>query len=382
MPPRYEAGENFEELYIDPETNQRYDSRGNPITVAPQSFNPNAVAYYAGDRAQPLRYADVYPGPVNVHQNQALTDFAVRHELDSGLFIAPEIAPVKTVSKRSDIFYKVASQGADVVRNPDDLTDVRAIGATANEVQQGFDTDTYTAVDRAVRDFIPDKLADNADEVLEVMASTTRFLTSFLEYRWDARLLTNILTTGNFTNATLTAAGGGKVGAATTSLRYIHLGFNSAIAAMIQANLMYGPTHVVMASATAQRIAASPEVAGQVVYGLGATYTVQGGWAAQNYGLPAMLYGVRPVIAPHVKNTAKKGQTASFSDILTDNLIFLRVEAPGRRTRNAVTTFRVGGLNTRTYRDEGRKGTYVEVEMDQVEKITNSYSGYILTDVI
>lgn len=377
---QHEPGGNFQEIYTDPKTGARHDAKtGDPISYANQSYGKNETCYYLG-HGQPIRYADVYPGPINVHQNQALSDFAVRFELDSGMFIAPVIAPVKTVSKRSDIFYKVASQGADLVRDPDNNDDVRGVGGTANEVQQGFDTDTYEAQDRAVRDFIPDKVADNADEVLQLMTSTTEFLQQFMLYRWDARVLA-LLAAANFSNDTFTNLGGGQVGSATETNRYINLTFNAANIAMGRQNLNGYATHALMNADVASQMAASPEVAGQVKF-VNPTFTQQGGWAGPNFGLPEMLNGRRVVVAPHVENTAKKGQTAVFSDLFTDNVMFLHIEAPSRKTRNCITTFRVGGINVRTYRDEPRKGTYVEVEMDQIEKITNAFSGYLATDAL
>ncbi len=375
----YEPGEFFEEIHTD-ENGVRYDGRGNRLSIPDQSFDRNAVCYHLS-HGQRVRYADVYPGPLNVHQNQALSDFAVRFELESGLFMAPTIAPVKTVNKRSDIFYKVASQGEDIARNVTDNTDVRGVGSVANEVQQGFQTDTYTAEDRAVRDFVPDKVADNADEVLELMSSTTRFLEQFMLYRWDARVLA-LLTAANFTQTgTWTALGGGKVGSATEANRYIHLGMNAQNIELIRNNLMGGGTHIVINADVAQRMAASPEIAGQVKF-VNPTFTQQGGWAGSNFGLPDLLNGKRVVVVPHVQNTAKKGQTANFSDLFTDNAMMMFVEAPGRKTRNAITTFRVGGISVRTYRDEPRKGTYVEVEMDQTEKITNAFGGHLGTDLL
>jgi hypothetical protein len=60
----------------------------------------------------------------------------------------------------------------------------------------------------------------------------------------------------------------------------------------------------------------------------------------------------------------------------------LHVGQPGRRTLNTLTTFRKGGIVTRTYRDESRRGQYIEVEMIQTEKATNIYGGYAITTAI
>jgi hypothetical protein len=252
----------------------------------------------------------------------------------------------------------------------------------ANEVDQGFDTSTYSMVNRALRSFVPDELAENADEVLQFIQTRTRFLEQQLLFRWDARLINNVLTTGNFTSATFAAAGGGAISAATTTARYVNAAFNTVRLAVNNANLMGVPTHVIMTGDIAQKIAATPEIAGQVVYGLGTKYVTEGGWDAKSWGLPDLIYGVKPVVVPHVQNTAKKGQTASFSALMGTVMAFLYVEAPSVQTRNTITTFRKGGINVRTYRDEGRRGQFIEVEIVQDDSnVTNSYGGYLLTAV-
>lgn len=377
----YDPGQHVQEIYTDPQTGARYDATtGNQIQELIQPVSPEAICYYTSVK-MPLTYADVYPGPVNVHQNVPLTDFAIAFEIDSGIFIGPQIAPLKTGGKRSDIFYQLSR--SDVTRDYGD-GDVRAVGNTANEIQQGFDTKTFQVVDHAFRDFLPDEVADNADEVLDLTNTITTFLTTVLEFGYDKRLVQNVITAANFPDATFasTNTGGDQLQAALPTNRIIHRAYNAANLSVVRSNLMMGTNHVIMNADVAQQTAESPEIADIVKHQMGVSYVVEGGWAGPNFGLPTQLYGKTVVVVPHVENTAKKGQTDSFSDLLADSLLFLRVEAPSRRTRNAVTTFRKDGLTVRTYRDEGRKGTFIEVEMIQDERLTNANGGFILTDVL
>lgn len=374
----FQPGEYLQEIFIDA-NGQRHDANGNSIgDVPPQNYGSNDVAYYSAS-GQPLRYANVYPGPVNVHQNQALTDFSVAYELDSGMFIAPEISPIRTVDKRSDIFYKIASD--DVTRDYGNLA-IRAIGATANEITQGFDTDTYASVDYAFRDFVPDKVAANADQALQLVQATTKFLTDVLELAYERRVITaqfNTATVTNQTFASATSGGAGSIASATITLRYIHQAVNTARKAVILANNGKPPTHLVFDLDTAQRVAASSEVAEQVKYQMGPEYLLNGGWKGKNHGLPNELYGLKVAVVGAVSNSAARGQTAVNSFLLSNTMGLFIVEPPALKTRNNLTTFRVGGLTVRTYRDEARKGTWTEVEMDQTEKVTNSVGGLLLT---
>lgn len=376
----FQPGEFKQEIYVDPKTGARYDAQtGNPISDVPhQSFDRNAIAYYTAN-GQPLRYANVYPGPVNVHNNQSLTDMSVAYELDSGMFIAPELAPISTRTKRSDIYFKISRD--DVTRDYGSKL-VRAIGGTANDAQQAFDTTNYQAIDYAIRDFVPDKVAANADEALQLMQSTTKFLTDIIEVGYERRVVSKMFGTANFTNTTFAAAtsdGSGTINTATNTNRYINQAFNTVRANMILANNGKPPTHVAMNVDVAQRIAASPEISEVVKYEMGVKYETDGGWSGPNYGLPDKLYGLKVAVQALPSNSAAKGQAASFAALLTNTIGFFVVENPGLKTKNCTTTFRVGGLTVRSYRDEARKGTFVEVEMDQDENITNSYGGYLLT---
>lgn len=373
----YTPGETMEEIFVDERTGGRYDSKGNQIVIEPQNYSPDAICQYSSI-GQPLKYADVYPGPVNVHQNVPLSDFAIAFEIDSGLFIAPIVAPVKTVGKRSDIYYKISK--SDILRPQ---IDDRAVGGLANEIQTPFDTDNYQVKNHALREFLPDETADNADEVLQLTTEITRFLTTVIEYGWDRRVV-NLLSSGiSTTTQTLASAPtGGKIPASLSTTPFVHRAFNFVNIAMIRANAMVGVTHVMLSANTAQAIAASDEMIATIKYTAGERVIADGGWAGPNYGLPEKLYGKRLVVLPHVTNTAAKGQADVFADLLTDTLMFLSVQAPGIRTRNAVTTFRKGGITVRSYRDEGRKGQYIEVEMIQTEKITNTNGLYSLTAAV
>lgn len=356
---------------------------GKPIDFPNFQDDTRALAY-VDDNGRRLSYTSVFPGISTVHQNVPLQDVSVKYEVDSGLFIAPVIAPVKTVDKRSNLFY-VWNRG-DITRDYSTGL-IREPSGIASEIQQGFTTSTYTTTEYACRDFLPDKVAENADEVLELATSITQFLTTVNEMAWDRRLVTNFLTAGaTFTNQTFSTAGGSTtslyIGSATQAAPYVHNAINYANIRLIQANNGLGGTHLVMNADVAQSIAACAEIRAQVVFKEADQYVANGGWAGANYGLPNKLYGKTVVVSPLPTNTAKKGQTDSFSNLLGPTMTLLHVAAPSRRTRNAITTFRFGGIQVRTYRDEPRRGMWIEVSMDQTEVATNNYGGYTLSNAL
>ncbi len=377
---KFEPGEFAEEIFTDASGN-RFDERGRVISGPTGGESPNAACYRT-ERGQVLKYAAVYPGPVNVHQNVPLTDFSVAWEIENP-GVAMKICPVHTVSKRSDIFYIQGKQGQELLRTTTDESDLRAVGATANEVQDVFDTDTYTVVNRAYRDFLPDEVADNADEVLQLSQHITGFLTSRLEQRWDARAIA-LLGTAGFPSVTFAtaSASSSKIKDATQANPYITLALNYVKAIVIAANGQKPANTFVAGLDVCQAMAAAPEIRSQVVYDLAGAYLQKGpGWNSDQLtgGLPPMFGGLNTVCAYNVQNTAKKGQANSFSAVLSNLFYILHVGTPGRKTLNSLTTFRKGGIVTRTYRDEGRRGMYIEAEMIQTEKVTNANGGHTVT---
>jgi len=378
-------GESAQEIFTDA-NGVRFDARGNVIVVGPSAGLSVNDACYRTERGQLFRYADVYPGPVNVHQNVPLTDFSVAWEIDNP-GIAAKIAPVHTVSKRSDIFYVIGAQGKEELRTPTDESDLRAVGATANEVQDVFTTSTYTVVNRAYRDFLPDEVADNADEVLQLSQHITQFLTGKLEQRWDARVIALLPNAqSSFATQTFATASGSsvKIKDATQTNPYVTLALNYVKSKMILANGQVPPNTLVGGLDVCQAMAACAEVRQQIVYDVASQAIRQGGMNPNMLtgGMPEVFSGLKTVCAYNVQNTAKKGQTASFSAQLSNALYVMHVGTPGRKTLNAITTFRKGGIATRTYRDEGRRGMYIEVEMIQTEQVTNQYGGQEITACI
>jgi len=375
----YTPGEFAQEIFTDASGN-RFDERGNIIGGGQQIADP-AQPVYRTERGQVLRYANVYPGPTNVHQNVPLSQFSIEWELENP-GIATRICPVCTVSKRSDIYYIIGQQGQELLRTPTDESDLRAVGAVANEVQDVFNTTTYTVANRAYRDFLPDEVADNADEVLQLTQHITGFLTGKLEQRWDARVIALLAASGFNSQTFATAsASSSKIKDATQAAPYITMALNYVKALTILANGQKPATHFVAGLDVFQGIAQSPEVRPQVVYDLGKAYLENIGFNKNQLtgGLPPVFGGLETVCAYNVQNSAKKGQTNVFATLMSNVMYVLHVGTPGRKTLNSLTTFRKGGLVTRTYRDEGRRGMYIEVEMIQTEAVTNAYGGQIIT---
>ncbi len=387
----FEAGEFLEHITSDGKGRRVNASTGEEVYMPgpadPQIFCRNSkheVVRYADvlrsiNGGQVFRYA--YPGPLDVHVNKALSDFAVSYELGEDMFVAPKLSPVKTVEKRSDVYFTIAR--GDVTRDYGAKLE-RAVSATASDAQQAFTQSTYTSIDYALRDFLPDKIVDNADEALQLTQQTTKFLQDVMEFAWDRRVLAAIGSAGFATGTFASLAGAGAT-VATSALAnpYITLAISAAQSAIQLANNGRVANTMVVNASLARQIASSPQVQAQTVYSPGGGRVLGDGGltnlGAMLAGLSEQFMGLNVVVVNLPTNSAKKGASDSFSSLFAQQIGLLYVEQPSRRSHNAITTFRVGGINIRTYRDEARRGTFIEVEMDQTELPTNSYGGYLIT---
>ncbi len=394
----YQVGENVERItrdvsgrLLNAETGRElYSPTASGSDIMFRTGNTNNVIRYVDVMAaiktngNVLRYANQYPGPTNVHVEKALSDFAVGYEIDSGLFVAPEISKVLTVTNRTDQYFVLAR--GDVLRQYGTKLK-RGIGAVANDGQQGFSLAQYAAIDYAFRDFLPDKIVANADEALQLTQQTTRFLTDVMDFGWDQRVITQIeAITQTATFADLVpGVSGPTIGTSTISTPYISTAINAAIGQAQLQNNGYTPNTIVMNATTARKLSISPLILDQTVYSPGGEAMIKVGGLTSPInrlsGLPDSYLGLKVVVVNIPINTAAVGADDVFGTLLDGSIALLYTEEPSRRTRNFSTTFRVGGINVRTYRDEPRRGTFIEVEMDQVEAVTNPHGAFLITAV-
>ncbi len=401
----YIPGENLEVIRTDAATGRRYNfTTGDPIST-PLQHDPSVLCRTADGRRvsyaelwsripQPLRakamkkvnrYAEVYPGIVDTHINTAMEDFMVDYSVDEANFVAERIAPVLTVPKRSNVYFVRARGDQARINNPNL---VRAPGAVATDAQQGFTTATYQTIKYGVRDFLPDEVAENADEVLQLTQSITRFLNTLQRTAQDYRVISKLFSTSVVTNngsfESLTNGGSGTLDTASATNRYIAQALQNASNNVALSNLGLGATTVVMGPTVASRIMASPEVAPQLVYDMGGRYLTQGGMTprvSRSFGMPPRYADMDVIVVPTVQNSAEKGLTDNLTFLADNNHILVHyIEGPGRQTRNTMTIFRFGAWKVKTYRDESRNGFYIEVNVDQVEALTNPYGAYLITD--
>lgn len=146
----------------------------------------------------------------------------------------------------------------------------------------------------------------------------------------------SVLTTAaNYDNTdTATNAGGGKWDVATSTTRYIQNSLATGVQA-IQKSTMNGvqPEDLVLVLSpnVAKQMAQSAEIADYVAQGPAAWGYLQGNLDKSqygpsfygNYGLPPVLYGIKVIVDPLVKDTAALGATSSKSEVAGTTTAYL-----------------------------------------------------------
>ena len=300
--------------------------------------------------------------PSDVHQNAALTNLAVKYK--NLAFVAEKVFPVINVKKESDKYY-IFSQEELI-----DLDSLRAVGTEAREVEWGTSTGTYTAEEYALKYLVPDRIVANSDNAIRPFVTTTEKLTKWLQLGWERRVQTLAQNTANATSsATPTPKWDGTSPDIEANVDTAKNAVRKAAGILPSCILMnYDVKDYLKRDSTVRNLI---------------RYTVPGDTLLRNGDLPPVLWNLEVIVAGAIYNTARQGQTQSLSDIWNDNVIvFYRENSAALDSLSLGYTFRVSNFKVRQYREEKRKGNFVEAEMLQDEKVVATACSYLITDTI
>ena len=311
----------------------------------------------------------------DLHIDRPLTNYAVEYK--NAALIAPEVAPFVPVNNKSDDF--VVFTKADKFSLPLDL---RGPKAEAKEVTWGTSTDSYGCKDRALKDFISDAMAANADVNINPMERTVGFLTDLLLLNFEKRVADLAFTYANYATSGLrvTLSGGDQFSSPASSdpIGVVDTAVN---ACFMPANTL------IMGKAVYDVLKRHPQLLDHVKGG-----STTNNAAKVNLANMAEIFEVDRILVGKAKyNTSIKGQTAGYSYLWGDSLVAAYID-PSVTLDNlsAWKTFRWtqestgAGYKVRRYRDEkrGGGGNEIEVEMSIIEKAVCADLAYIVYDCL
>jgi len=304
------------------------------------------------------------PDRTLIHIDAALTTLSLAYENEG--FIADTVCPRVKVKKQSDKYYIYGAE------NLSEVDDTRARGTESKGLEYEVSTSSYLCEPHALHGMVYDEDYKNADVPLRPEADTLSIVQESVKLNREIRVASLLQTAANYAAGNSAAAGAGW-NAAATDIEADVITAKKAIKdkSQRQANTIVLPWEVAL------KIHANTQIRD-------AKKQIVNKMTLLESGLPGQLWGLNVVIAGAAKNTAKKGQTATFADIWTDSVVIMHLEQnPGLRSRSFCVTFDWGGPVVRRFDKPERKGVKLEYEEQGLdEKVISSGSGYLLTNVI
>lgn len=308
--------------------------------------------------------------PSSVHSSAFLTNLSVQYANDE--YIGERLCPVIPVDKRSDDFATYGKR--DRLGQYDDSI---GPGGDVLEVEESRGSDNYSVKDRALQNYLAAETVENQDAVFDEMLDLTESVADNLALNREIRIATLLTSSGSYASGHVTtlsgsdqwnSAGGGD------PIKNIQ----TAIATLWQGK---GPTDLLGACSldVFNALVRHPKLLDVFKYTRDGLITRQ--QLASLFGLTDLLVGAAR------KDTANKGQSASYSRIWGNHFVIARVaRRPSRRSAHFASTFQLRqDPQTTTWIDpkKGKAGAfYLKIGLSDDHKIVANDTGFLLKDVI
>lgn len=302
----------------------------------------------------------------DVHVNQPLTNFALQFR--NRAFVAEQVFPILPVMKESDLYYTFSREE---LRDVDSL---RAPGALAREIEWVPSTASYVAQEYAMRHLLADRIMNNADSPVRPKINTTAKLMKWIMLGIEKR----VQALGqNSNNAVATVAASPKWdGTSPTIEKDIDTAKDS-----VRNNAGVEPNAILLAENVKDVVKRDSTLRDLIRYviNLGAGNRE----LLMNGDLPPVLFNMAVIVAGAVEDTSKFGASSSIAKIWQDSVpVFYREAAPSLDSVTWGYQMRVQNPLVVTYRDDPRKGEWIEASVIQAEKLVTSSAANLITDVL
>lgn len=299
------------------------------------------------------------PRPSQVHTSKALENISIAYT-PQGL-VAQDVAPVVPVNFESDTYYVYSK---DNLRVP---STIWADGDVPNRSIWNLSTATYTLQRNALRDLVTDRTESNADKAIRPQADTTEGLTGQIKLKMEVDLF-NLINQTSTNWANTTSLSSTQAWSQNTTLSN-PIAFVDSATTSIRRRSGMSANLIVMSEGTFKAAKEHTSVTDRIKYTSSQSVTPE---------LLASLFNVEKVsVSKAVVNTGEENVGDTMSDVATDTALVCYVEKnPGLKKPSAFYTFQKEGgarpFRVRTYRDDEREGTWVEVSSFYQIKVISS----------
>ncbi len=303
----------------------------------------------------------------HIKTNVYLSRIAVQY--NNAGFIADKIAPPLTVNKESDKYRKYKRDGYF------SGAPKRSDGAPAEEASLSYDEDSYTTYERAVKDIITDRAQGNADNVFDLKADTTKFLSEKVKLGYEMDVADMLIATAGG----ITAASPDHVVTPSNLWDdYTNSDPEGDIATgkeAITGRIGRIPNLIVLTPDTERYLSHHPQIKELRKY-TDPTMLTKG-------GVPKTLWDLEVVVAPAIYNTSKQGiSTISMAYVWGKNVIIAYSNPTDTITLARTFVYGQRRMQVTTWRDDEREGDWIRVVNNYAPKIICTDAGYLLSGVI
>lgn len=311
-----------------------------------------------------------------VHVQVPLSNLAVLYRpLESGL-IANEVAPILPVVHESDDYY-IFGQGDFYGTDVDDLVPDRT---EPREIEYSHTIAQYQTRRRELAWSISDRERKNADAQLRLETNKQNGTLGRLLLKREIRVAGVLRKTTNGGQLALGANAGTKWDSASTTYATVAGDVVAGYTAVRQAIGMR-PNTIVIPAAVAEGLHKTAFFSALQQYTRGDSNQQP---LYEDYPLlPRTLWGMRVLVPGVIQNTAVEGQTASYSDIWSEQVRLLYVDpAPAVETPSVMYTFQSETLTTRHERREARRIDWYATGFTIDERVVAASAGYEINDCL
>jgi len=314
----------------------------------------------------------------DVHVDQALSNVSIAYAQEQNRFIASQVFPSVNVSHLSNK-YHIFSKDA-YLRSEAGL---RAPGSRSRTANFQLSTGTYSCEEYGVAMNVDDLVAANADAGLDILTSTTKYVTEQLLLKRDQVFAAAAFTTGvwtgstsgsDITPSTLWSASGA------TPIKDIQTQQDA-----VESKTGRKPNVLVLGSDVYTTLRDSDDILDRVKYSERGILTTD---------LMASIFGVdKVIVAAPIVNSGPESGTASYGRVFDadDALLCYVPDAPGLMTPSAGYMFsftgvsgayQFEGLRTRRYREEAMHSERIEALSAFDFKVTGADLGVFFNECV
>lgn len=311
------------------------------------------------------------PDVSTVHFDVALTNVSLAWR--NNALVAPILAPEVMVRRQSDRYF-IHDPQREAFRQ---ISDARAPGAEAGEVDFALSHDAYYCDDHALESAIPDEERANADAPLQPEIDRTEFLTDRILLNAEISLAAKLRDHSTIPGVNLGDSQGWDDADEGDPLADVE-----AARAAILDSVQQLPNTLVLPQAVYTAVRNHPSITDRVKY--------TGSGAIGAAALAELFDVERVVIARAVRNTSNPGQAPVMAPVWGKDALLMYV--PPRVSLKSVApaiTFvwslaggSSRGASVQSWREERRKATMIRVQKYYDQKIVAPGAAYLLRNAI